>query len=151
VYQHAQDQWRPLGYPSVLLLFSIIEALSNYVGHPPNTLRELKTIFPGLTEKNIKDLKNWYRNLPAHQAIIMPGTQLSDEPTGSPIEFGPKGEPTHIRVIPFYQLVKSGWEAFDKNRIDPKFHQNQAPEEAIPTTVSPLPGVSGCYVTTAKP
>jgi hypothetical protein len=139
------------GYPSVLLLFCIIDALSNYVGHPKNTLRGIRSIFPGLTKKQIQDLKNWYRNLPAHQAIIMPGTQLSAEPTGTPIEFGPDGEPTHIRVIPFYQLVRRGWDAFDKNRINPKVDPKQAPKKPVPTPGPPLPGISGCYVTTAKP
>ena len=64
------------GYPSVLLLFCIIDALSNYNGQPKNTLLGLQSIFPGLSEKQIKNLKNWYRNLLAHQAIIMPGTRL---------------------------------------------------------------------------
>jgi len=139
------------GYPSVLLLFSIIDALSNYVGHPKNTLPGMQSIFPGLTEKQVQNLKNWYRNLPAHQAVIMPGTQLSAEATGTPIEFGPDGEPTHIRVIPFYQLVKRGWEAFDESRMNPKFDQSQAPNKPVPTPSSPLSGISGCYVTTAKP
>jgi hypothetical protein len=139
------------GYPAVLLLFSIIDALSNCVGHPKNTLRGMKSIFPGLTEKQIQNLKNWYRNLPAHQAIIMPGTQLSAEAAGTPIEFGSGGEPTHIRIIPFYQLVKGAWKAFDKSRINPKVDQNQAPKKPVPTPNTPLSGVSGCYVTTAKP
>jgi hypothetical protein len=136
------------GYPCVLLLFCVIDALSNYVGYDRNTLRGIKAIVPGLTENQIQRLKEWYRNLSAHQAIIMPGTQLSDEPTGNPIEFGSQGEPTHIRVIPFYQSVKSGWDAFDRSKIAPRVDQNQAPKEPMLTTASPLPGVSGCYVTT---
>jgi hypothetical protein len=136
------------GYPSVLLLFCVIDALSNFVGYGNNTLRGIEAIVPGLTESQIKRLKDWFRNLSAHQAIIMPGTQLSDEPTGNPIEFNSQGEPTHIRVIPFYQSVKSGWDAFDRRKIAPTFQQNKAPKEPMLTTVSPLPGVSGCKVTT---
>ena len=139
------------GYPAVLLLCCIIDALGNYVGLARNTLRGARLIIPGLTEDQIKDLKNWYRNLPAHQAIIMPGTQLSDAPTGNAIEFNSNTEPTHIRLIPFYSAVKSGWKDFDKTLINPKFHQNQVPKTPVLTTTSPLPGVSGCNVTTGKP
>jgi hypothetical protein len=141
------------GYPAVLLLFCIIDALSNYLGHTKNTLRGLQFIFPALSELQIGSLKNWYRNLLAHQAMIMPGTQLSDEPDGMPIEFNSDGEPTHIRVLPLHRAVKRWWEAFDKGRINPKFEPNQAPKTSIPTstspptTSSPLPGTSGYYVT----
>jgi hypothetical protein len=139
------------GYPCVLLLFCIIDALSICAGHPKNTLREIKTMFPNLTQRQIEQLARWYRNLPAHQAIIMPGTQISNEPTGDAIEFNSDAEPTHIRVIPLCHFVRSWWEAFDKNRINPKIIQHQAPKTPIATTISPLPGISGCNnVTTAK-
>ena len=135
------------GYPAVLLLCCIIDALGNYGGHAKNTLRGARFIVPDLTDKHIKHLKNWY---PAHQAIIMPGTKLSDDPIGSAIEFDRNGEPTHIRVIPFYRAVKSGWD-FDKTMINPRFELDQAPRTPIPTTNSPLSGDSDYYVTSAKP
>jgi hypothetical protein len=91
-------------------------------------LGELQSIL-SLTSKQVKDFKNWYRNLPAHQAIIMPGTQLSPEPTGSAIELGPTGEPTIIRVIPFYQAVRDYW-----NRFEPRFEEGQAPKAAAANT-----------------
>jgi hypothetical protein len=138
------------GYPAILLLFCIIDALGNYVGHAKNTLRGSCLVVPGVTQEQIKHLKNWYRNLPAHQAIIMPGTQLSPDPAGAPIEFNSNGEPTHIRVIPFCRAVRSAWETFDRKAISPKFEQNQAPKTPFATTASSLPGVSGCYVTTSK-
>src|SRR5436189_2270590 len=87
------------GYPAVLLLCCVVDALSNYAGHPQNSLGELQSILSA-TSKQVKDFKNWYRNLLAHQAIIMPGTQLSPESIGGVIEFGSTGEPTIIRVIP---------------------------------------------------
>ncbi len=140
------------GYPSVLLLFCVIDAVSNYVGHPQNTLRELQSIFPSLSEKQVKNLKEWYRNLLAHQSIIMPGTLLSSDPDGIPIEFNSDGEPTHIRVIPLCRVIKRWWEDFEKNRVNPKVEQNQRPKIPVSTTTSPLPGVSGCYSTsTTKP
>jgi hypothetical protein len=140
------------GYPSVLLLFCVIDAVSNYVGHTENTLREIRSIFPVLTDEQITNLKRWYRNLLAHQAIIMPGTKLSPDPAGAPIEFNSDREPTYIRVIPLCQAVNRWWKAFDKNRVSPAFFQNQAPKTPIATTLSPLPGTSGCInLTTAKP
>src|SRR6266498_2689029 len=66
------------GYPAVLLLFSIVDALSNYAGYPEHTFGAMKDIFPHLSQAQIKQLAAWYRHLPAHQAIIMPGTMLSD-------------------------------------------------------------------------
>jgi hypothetical protein len=137
------------GYPSILLLFCVIDALSNYVGYGKNTFRAARLVIPGLSENQIKDLKDWFRNLPAHQCVIMPGTLLSDDPSGAPIEFNANGEPTQIRVVPFYRAVKTAWDSFDKSRINPTFDQNKAPK--TPTTISPLQGASGCNVTTAKP
>src|SRR5438132_11060090 len=64
------------GYPAVLLLFSIVDALSNHAGYPEHSFGAMKDIFPQLNENQIKCLANWYRHLPAHQAIIMPVTQL---------------------------------------------------------------------------
>jgi len=80
----------------------------------------------------------------------MPGTKLSDDPIGSAIEFDRNGEPTHIRVIRSTEL-SSGWEAFDKTMINPRFELDQAPRTPIPTTNSPLSGDSDYYVTSAKP
>ncbi len=132
------------GYPAVLLLFCIIDALGNWLGQGRNTLSGASLVVPGLTPKQIKDLKNWYRNLPAHQAIIMPGALLSDDPNGSAVEFGLNGEPTHIRLIPFCRAVRSAWESFPRDAVNPRFEHNQAPMDSVLTTISPLPGVSGC-------
>lgn len=133
------------GYPALVLLFSVIDALSNYAGHPEHSFGELQFIFRKLTGDQIKNLRNWYRNLPAHQAIIMPGTQLSAEP-GQAIEFGPSGEPTHIRVIGFYEAVKNWWTSFDKSSINPKFEQAQAPKNPIVPTMASSLHASGAYI-----
>ena len=37
------------GYPAVLLLFSIVDALSNYAGYPEHSFEAMKDIFPDLT------------------------------------------------------------------------------------------------------
>jgi hypothetical protein len=141
------------GYPAVLLLLSVVDTLSNYLGYPEHSFQILRDFDPSLNLLQVKSLKNWYRNLPAHQAIIMPGTLLSPDPTGPPITLGAVGEPTHIRVIPFYHLVKSGWDKFDKRKVNPKFVSKQGPGAPIDLSASPsssLPGLSGC-MTSAKP
>jgi len=137
------------GYPAVLLLFSIVDALSNQAGYPEHSFGAMKDIFPQLNENQIKCLANWYRHLPAHQAIIMPGTQLSVDMPGDPIELNAAGEPTHIRLKPFYEAVKSAWAKFDTRRINPSFRRERAPKVPITTTVAMFPGASGTGVTTA--
>jgi hypothetical protein len=142
------------GYPSVLLLFCVIDAVSNHVGHAEHTFHELKSIFPRLSDEQVKKLKQWYRHLLAHQAIIMPGTVLSPDPDGEPIDFNSDGEPTHIRVVPLFRAVKGWWEAFDMSAINPNLRQKQPPKNPAlaSTTSSPLPSASGSYVTsTVKP
>ena len=64
------------GYPAVLLLFSVVDALSNYAGHPKNSFLAMKGVVPSLSDEQIKKLAAWYRHLPAHQAIILPGTAV---------------------------------------------------------------------------
>jgi hypothetical protein len=121
------------GYPAVLLLCCVVDALSNYAGHEKNSLGELRSIL-SLTTEQANDFKNWYRNLLAHQAVIMPGTQLWPDSDGNPIEFGPQGEPTVIRVGPFHRAVREWWNQFDKASVKPKFHEAQAPKAAATAT-----------------
>ena len=105
------------GYPAVLLLFCIIYA-GNWLGQGRNTLRGAGLVIPGLPPEQIKDLKNWYRNLPAHPGHHHARRWL-DDPNGSPVEFGLNGEPTHIRLIPFCRAVRSAWESFPREAINP--------------------------------
>src|SRR5690242_2885537 len=56
----------------------------------------------------------------------MPGTKLSME-EGEPLEF-PGDEPVHIRVRPFFQLVKKAWQQFlAESKISVKFHSPRQP------------------------
>ena len=136
------------GYPAVLLLFSVLDALSNYLGHPKNSFGALKTLQPQLSDRQVKQLKDWYRNLPSHQAMIMPGTKLSlDE--GDPFDIAEE-EPIHIRVRPFYRLVKNAWGQFDRAKITAQFHPSERPQHPINlagTPASSLASTSGAYVT----
>src|SRR5438093_13293164 len=70
----------------------------------------------------------------------MPGTQLSVDMPGDPIELNAAGDPTHIRLKPFYEAVKSAWATFDTSRINPSFRRERAPKVPITTTVAMFPG-----------
>jgi len=140
------------GYPAVLLLLAVVDALSNYAGYPEHSFLALKNIFPALTEQQIKSLARWYRHLLSHQAIIMPGTQLTVDAPGDAIEFNSDGEPTHIRVEQFYEAIKGAWDKMDASGINPMFHPAQAPKTPIATTISVFPAASGRQaVTTTIP
>lgn len=116
-----------LGYPAVLLLFSVVEALSNYLECPRHSLKALRHLHfdPSLTDDQVKNLKDWYRNPLAHVGVIARCAMLSAEPDGKPFEFSPSGEPTRIRVIPFYRLVRKGWDAFDRTKLKPESQLNE--------------------------
>jgi hypothetical protein len=116
------------GYPAILLLFSVIDALGGYAGYPEHSFGALKDIFPGLTDTQITHLKNWYRNLPAQQAIIMPGTAISVELLGDAIELNAAGEPTHIRLLPFWESVAKYWRTKGMANVAPSFRQEKAPK-----------------------
>ena len=134
------------GFPALLLLFSVVDALSNYAGHPAHSFLAMKDVVPSLSDKQIKSLADWYRHLPAHQAIIMPGTQLTIDDPGDAIELNSGGEPTHIRLKPLYESVKAVWEKFSPAEINPKFRQERAPKQPIASVVSELPSASGNLV-----
>jgi hypothetical protein len=134
------------GFPAVLLLFCIIDALSVNTGARAHSLREITSIIPGLTSKQITNLRRWYRDLLAHQAVIAPGTLLSDS-DGAPIEFNSAGEPTHIRVVPFYRAVRKRWESFNQRTLNPKVHMENRPTTPMATTVAP--SLTGCQHTTS--
>jgi hypothetical protein len=107
-----------LGYPSTLLLFCVIDALSNRLGFLEHSFGALnhQTLGLNLTEPQIKSLKKWYRHLLAHNGMIAPGTILTPEPDGAPIELV-QGEPVKIRVIPLFRLVEKAWQAVDSKTL----------------------------------
>lgn len=119
------------GYPAILLLFCIVDAFSNYAGYPENSFRVLKDMFPdlGLSNEQAKRLAEWYRHLPAHQAILMPGTVISVDLPGNAIELNAEGEPTHIRLLQFWEAVNAYWPQA-KLKDAPSFHPQKAPKSA---------------------
>ncbi len=105
-----------LGYPSTLLLFCVIDALSNHMGMPPHSYGLLnKSPFSlNLTPDQIEHLKIWYRDMLAHNGMIQPGTILTPEAEGKPIELV-NGEPVKIRVHALFRLAAQAWEDFQQN------------------------------------
>lgn len=108
-----------LGYASALLLFCTVEALGKYRGrkkNPFNVLNEPPFELK-LEDRQIKKLVDWYRNLLAHAGMIAPGTYLEVDGGDTPFEFLSDGEPSKIRLTPFYKMVKGAWDVFDRQRL----------------------------------
>jgi len=107
-----------LGYPSTLLLFCVIDALSNHLRFEPHSLGVLNhEVFSlNLSPDQIENLKIWYRHPLAHNGMIAPGTILTPEPDGNAIELV-NGEPVKIRVKPLFRLVERAWNALDKTTL----------------------------------
>jgi hypothetical protein len=135
-----------LGYPSTLLLFCVIDALSNHLDYPEHSFGALSHQIFGmrLTAAEIKRLKVFYRNPLAHNGMIAPGTILTNEAEGDAIETA-NGEPIKIRTKALLRSVQNAWSAFDKDRLKPR-------RLPVPLTPSPIGllssviGTSGCSV-----
>ncbi len=130
------------GLPAVLLLLCIVDALTVNSGGKKNTLQQITSVIP-MSEKQLKNLREWYRHPLAHQAVITPGTMFSTV-DGAPIQFNSDGEPTYIRVKPFYQTIKGLWESFDKNTLNPPIHVMKSPKTPMGTPSLHAPGITGC-------
>ena len=137
-----------LGYPSTLLLFCVIDSLSNHLGLEPNSLGVLNHQIFGLnlTPDQIESLKIWYRHPLAHNGMIAPGTILTEESEGNAIELV-NGEPVRIRVRPLFSLVERAWNTFDKTTLMAR--RSKVPKTPIDfsdkTFVAP-PASSGCNI-----
>jgi hypothetical protein len=134
------------GYPAVLLLFSVLDAFSDYRGYPRHSFRALRDFQPRLSNTQVTQLSKWFRHPLSHQAVIMAGTKLSME-EGEPFEFA-GDEPVHIRVRPFFQLVKKAWQQFlAESKISVKFHPASRPQNPLNVKVDvTASGASGFNV-----
>lgn len=153
---HRKPDGGCLGYPSVLLLFCTVEALGNYLAPKNHPFRVLNHPSFGLNLRHdqIDKLVTWYRHLLAHAALIAPGTYITPEADGAPFEFLPGGEPSKIRVIPFYKMVKAGWAAFNKSLLKPESqlaqkHYRAAPMNLTGSTAVSIAASGSNYVPTA--
>ena len=139
------------GYPAVLLLFCVVDALSSHLGMDRYSLGVLnEPCFDlKLSAEQMPKLKTWYRNLLAHNGMIAPGTILTlDEGDGKPFGFSPDGQPTTIRVLPFSRKVAEAWKAFDKTKLQPEAFINANPQtpSIVPSATVDI-GASGAYIT----
>jgi hypothetical protein len=126
------------GYPTTLLLFCVIDAMSCHLGLPDYSLGALSDpIFRGAFKGDIKQLKRWYRNLLAHNGMIAPGTVLTVEDTGDAIELL-NGEAAKIRVPALFKLVEQAWTDLDKTRLSSRRHHTQ-PSQSISRSTKCLP------------
>lgn len=130
------------GLPALLLLLCTVDALTVNSGGKEHTLQQITCVMP-MKDKQLKSLREWYRNLLAHQAVIAPGTMLSTV-DGPPIEFNSNGEPTYIRVIPFYKAVRDLWESFDRSTLNPPVPAMKSPKTPMGTPSLHAPGITGC-------
>ena len=137
-----------LGYPSTLLMFCIIDALSNHLGCRKDSFAVLnhKIFGLNLSQDQIENLKIWYRHPLAHNAMIAPGTILTADSDGDAIEFV-NDEPVHIRVKPLFRLVEKAWSAFDKKSLKAKRSKvPKAPIDFSGVAFEIPPASSGCMV-----
>ncbi len=124
------------GFPAILLLFTVVDAVSNYKGYRKHSFGALAEILPDLklTPKQIQSLAHWYRDPASHQGVLAPGVAISVADAGPAVEFNPEGEPIHIRLRPFFDAVRAAWEAMDHSAIAPDVHPLAAPKSR-PTTI----------------
>jgi hypothetical protein len=140
------------GYPAVLLLFCVVDALSNHLGHPEHSfaaLNDPSCFGMNLSTAQIKNLKDWYRHLLAHNGMISPGILLTPEKDGNAFEFSATGQPTIIRVLPFYRVVESTWNTFDRTRLRPETrlrpkHFPDIPVDLTASTSVPIAASGAC-------
>jgi len=119
-----------LGYPSVLLLLCVVNALGTYLrdrsvridgkntpiarGEPFRVLNH--SLFGlKLAEKEIKKIEARYRNMLAHNGMIATQSWLLPGKGSKPFIF--EQEHVAVYVESFYDLVVAAWKNFDKSDI----------------------------------
>jgi hypothetical protein len=104
-----------LGYPTALLLLSVIDILGSYSVPTKEhflVLRQPCFDLP-LSVPQTKQIEHWYRNLLAHNGFIALGTLLRPDDSGDPFTLDAYGEPTILRIKPLFRACKQAWERFD--------------------------------------
>jgi hypothetical protein len=142
-----------LGYPSALLLLSVIDILGSYSVATKENFQVLRQPCFGLplTVPQVKKIEHWYRNLLAHNGFIALGALLRPDNTGDPFVLDENGQPTILRVKPLFHAVKLAWEQFDRRQIDPALHMKENHYIATPidlrgSPASEIAASSGAYV-----
>jgi hypothetical protein len=142
-----------LGYPTALLLLSVIDILGSYAVSTKEHFQVLQHPCFGLplSPGQVKDIEHWYRNLLAHNGFIALGALMRPDETGDPFVLDENGQPTILRVKPLFRAVKLAWERFDRSQIKPERHlkQNHYVAKPIDLTGSPASEIavsSGAYI-----
>jgi hypothetical protein len=148
-----------LGYPSVLLMFCIVEGIAycrnsetkepfHIVLEEPFSLR--------LDKPQIKKIEKWFRNPLAHNAIMAPGALLTGDEFGDVFEFSDTGQVIKLRVVLLLELIKDAWEKFDREscrELDRVLRRNhlelEVPELPIATSSASTPA-SGYFTETKR-
>jgi hypothetical protein len=133
-----------LGYPSALLLLSVIDILGSYAVSSKEHFQVLQqTCFAlPLTTQQIKHIEHWYRNLLAHNGFIALGALMRlDE----------NGQPTILRLKPLFRSVKLAWGRYDRSQIRPERHTKANHHIAKPVDLrgspaSDIAASSGAYI-----
>jgi hypothetical protein len=127
---HAKPDGGVLGYPAVLLLLCVVNALGTYLRNESVTINgRHQTITKGepfrvlnhpllkqqLSDAQIKRVEKAFRNPLAHNALIAVGVGLTPAKTGSPFEFS--GNEVWISVPALYEIAADAWTHFDKAKI----------------------------------
>jgi len=141
------------GYPTVLLLLSVIDILGSYAVPTKEHFQILRQSCFGLqlTTQQVKHIEHWYRNLLAHNGLIALGALMRPDDDGEPFVLDENGQPTILRVKPLFRVVKLAWERFDKGQIKPERHLKGSHFVAKPIDLtgslpSEIAASSGAYV-----
>jgi hypothetical protein len=142
-----------LGYPSALLLLSVIDILGSYAVSTKEPFMVLLQPCFGmpLTVRQVKQIETWYRNLLAHNGSIALGALLRPDDDGAPFELDQHGQPTILRVKPLFRAVKAAWERFDRGLLDPARHMKlnhvvAAPIDLRGSLASEIAASSGAFI-----
>ena len=130
-----------LGYPTALLLLSVIDILGSYAVSTKEHFQVLRQPCFGLdlTTAQVKEIEHWYRNLLAHNGFITLGAVMRPDETRDPFVLDENGQPTTVRVKSLFQAVKLAWSRFDRNQIEPKRHVKQKHLIAKPVDLTASP------------
>jgi hypothetical protein len=142
-----------LGYPTALLLLSVIDILGSYSVPTKEhflVLRQPCFDLP-LTVPQIKHIEHWYRNLLAHNGFIALGTVLRPDESGDPFTLDAHGEPTVLRVKPLFRACNQAWERFDRSLLDTsrrmkESHLVVSPIDLRGSPASEIAASSGAYI-----
>ena len=109
---HTKDDGGILGYSATLLLLCITDAIGHGLLEKGGATRlEVLKDPPfsiNLTDKQINNLKDWFRNKLAHSAALCPGVHLHPDTGGLAFDF--EGEKlVGIRVPVFHGVVEKAW------------------------------------------